>query len=108
MSVKIDRVLTCYNEADLIVIPMHAKTMQKPQHYNTSRNLPVSISYCLFSFKDIESDGKLAMGDIVISERIDTATVVWLIGRGDIRRKFDLLYYQGVKTNERIRFTSYL
>ena len=93
MSVKIDRVHSLATTgADLIVIPMHAKTMQKPLtlhptlHETCLYQYPIAYSH----FKDIESDGKLTMGDIVVSERIDTATVVWLIGRGDIRRKFDL------------------
>ena len=38
----------------------------------------------------MESQGKTALGTIIVSERLDRATVVWLIGRGDIRRKFDL------------------
>jgi hypothetical protein len=47
---------------------------------------PIAYSH----FKDIESEGNLALGDIIVSERLDCVPVVWLIGRGDIRRKFDL------------------
>ena len=93
MSVKIDRVHSLATTgADLIVIPMHARTMQKPLtlhptlHETCLYQYPLAYSH----FKDIESDGKLKLGDILVSERIDNATVVWLIARGDIRRKFDL------------------
>jgi hypothetical protein len=93
MSVKIDRVHSlATTPADLVVIPMHVKTMQKPLtlhptlHETCLYQYPIAYSH----FKDIESDGTLALGDIIVSERLDRATVVWLIGRGDIRRKFDL------------------
>ena len=93
MSVKIDRVHSLATTgADLIVVPMHAKTMQKPLtlhptlHETCLYQYPLAYSH----FKDIESDGKLKLGDILVSERIDNATVVWLVARGDIRRKFDL------------------
>ncbi len=93
MSVKIDRVHSLgTTRRDLIVIPMHVKTLQKPLTLH-----PTLHETCLYQFplayahyKDMETQGKIALGDIVVSERIDTAVVVWLIGRGDIRRKFDL------------------
>jgi len=93
MSVKIDKINSlATTPADLVVIPMHAKTMQKPLtlhptlHETCLYQYPIAYSH----FKDIESEGNLTLGDIIVSERLDRATVVWVIGRGDIRRKFDL------------------
>ena len=93
MSVKIDKVHSLGStSADLVVIPMHAKTMQKPLTLHPTLHetclYQYPLAYC--HYKDMESQSKIALGDIVVSERIDRATVVWLIGRGDIRRKFDL------------------
>ena len=73
MSVKIDRVhslgTTC---RDLIVIPMHVKTLQKPLTLH-----PTLHETCLYQFplayahyKDMETQGKIALGDIVVSERL--------------------------------------
>jgi len=93
MSVKVDKVNSLATTgADLIVIPVHAKTMQKPLTLHPTLHdtclYQYPLAYC--HYKDMESLGKIALGDIVVSERLDRATVVWLIGRGDIRRKFDL------------------
>jgi len=93
MSVKIDKINSLgTTSADLIVIPVHVKTMQKPLTLHPTLHetclYQYPLAYC--HFKDMESQGKISLGDIIVSERLDRATVVWLVGRGDIRRKFDL------------------
>ena len=93
MSVKIDKIPSLSTtSADLVVIPVDAKTMQKPLTLHPTLHETCLYQYPLAyaHYKDMETQGKIALGDIVVSERIDTAVVVWLIGRGDIRRKFDL------------------
>jgi hypothetical protein len=93
MSIKVDKVHSlATTSADLVVIPIHSRTMQKALtihptlHETCLYQYPIAYSH----FKDMESQGKTALGTIIVSERLDRATVVWLIGRGDIRRKFDL------------------
>ena len=104
MSVKIDKVHSlATTSADLVVIPMHSKTMQKPLTLHPTLHetclYQYPLAYC--HFKDMESQGKTALGDIIVSERLDRVTVVWLIGRGDIRRKFGL--HSIVKALSKIR-----
>lgn len=77
--------------AELTILPLHAKAMNKPLTLHRSfRDLclidyPHAYSY----YKYKEQDG-LERGDFIFLDRIDSTKVGIMIARGDIRRKFDL------------------
>lgn len=77
--------------ADLTILPMHARTMQKPLTLHRSMQdlcfNDYPHAYSLYKYR--EQDG-LSRGDFFLLDRIDGVDVGVLIARGDIRRKFDL------------------
>lgn len=92
MPIKIEKTLNMRElNAELTILPMHAKTMQKPLTLHRSmqdlcfNDYPHAYSF----YKYKEKDG-LARGDFFLLDRIDGGDVGILVARGDIRRKFDL------------------
>ena len=92
MGVKIEATLNMRElNAELTILPMHARTMQKALTLHPALpelckvDYPSAYSY----FKYAEADG-LERGDFLLFERTDTTNVGVMIARGDIRRKFDL------------------
>ncbi len=93
MPIRIEKTLSLSSVgADLVVLPLHAKTMQKPLTLHPSlRELciysyPLAYSY----YKNKESNNELSKGDIIYLERIEDTPVAIMVARGDIRRKFDM------------------
>jgi len=93
MTVKIERTLTLANvEADLVVLPMHARYMSKSLtiHPTLSEtcldDFPMAYSY----YRNRLKESPLSKGDVLFYEDLDSTPVLILIARGDIRRKFDM------------------
>ena len=92
MPIKIESTLNMRElNADVTVLPMHAKTMQKLLTLHRSLQdlcfIDYPMAYSFFKYK--EEDG-LERGDFILLDRIGTERVGVMIARGDIRRKFDL------------------